>query len=95
MVIVGGAPEIPGPTILDKMNHMNLPAAASSLMGTYFGMLDHVSEWLSEVALPQEEARVCRPAVFQPRADCPGRRTSLSGLRHEFSTRGGLNEHVF
>lgn len=75
----------------------DLLAAASTLMGTYFGVLDHVTGWLAENGLPQEKARAYLAPLFSSLAQTAvhAEQTSLSDLRREFSTKGGLNEQVF
>lgn len=75
----------------------DLLAAASALMGSYFGILDHAVGWLEEKGLPQESARAYLASLFSSLATVAASSpaTPLEDLRHEFSTKGGLNEQMF
>ncbi|MFC3075209.1 pyrroline-5-carboxylate reductase [Shinella pollutisoli] len=75
----------------------DLLATASALMGPYFGIMDHVVGWLQARGLPAESARAYLAPLFASLSTvaltAPSR--SLEDLRHEFSTKGGLNEQMF
>jgi len=74
-----------------------LLCAASALMGTYFGILERAVDWLSGQGIAEADARAYLVALFsslgRTAQDAP--QTPLADLRHEFSTRGGLNEQMF
>ncbi len=70
---------------------------ASSLMGTYFGLLEGIAEWFSEKGMPEETTRSYVARLF---ASLSGVATQsshkpLGALRNEYSTRGGLNEQLY
>ncbi len=75
----------------------DLLAAASALMGSYFGILDRATGWLVEKGMSREKARAYLAPLFaslaQTAVSADG--TPLEVLRREFSTPGGLNEQVF
>ncbi|WP_018237475.1 pyrroline-5-carboxylate reductase [Ensifer sp. BR816] len=75
----------------------DLLAAASALMGTYFGILDRSTDWLVEKGLAREKARAYLAPLFASLAQTAvkAEATPLDTLRREFSTPGGLNEQVF
>jgi pyrroline-5-carboxylate reductase len=70
--------------------------AATSLMGSYFGFMGSVVEWVVAQGVPESEARVFVAEVFEPLAavavEHPER--SFSVLAREYSTLGGLNEQA-
>lgn len=72
-------------------------AAASALMGSYFGIMEHLVGWMQSKGLPQESARTYLAQHFLSLATVAFRNpsTSLEDLRHEYSTKGGLNEQMF
>lgn len=72
-------------------------AAASALMGSYFGIMDHVAGWMQSKGLPQESARAYLTQHFSSLSTvaCRNPSISLEDLRHEYSTKGGLNESMF
>jgi pyrroline-5-carboxylate reductase len=75
----------------------DLLAAASSLMGTYFGMLDRTTGWLAQQGMPADKARAYLAPLFLSLAQTAVKHHEmpLEDLRQEFSTKGGLNEQVF
>jgi pyrroline-5-carboxylate reductase len=75
----------------------DLLAAASSLMGTYFGILDRTTGWLAGQGMPEDKARAYLAPLFLSLAQTAVKHGGmpLAGLRQEFSTKGGLNEQVF
>lgn len=80
-----------------SIEEYDLLATASALMGSYFGIMDHVVGWLQAKGLPPESARAYLAPLFSSLSTVaqttPSR--SLEDLRHEFSTKGGLNEQMF
>jgi len=72
-------------------------AAASALMGSYFGIMDHVVGWMQAKGLSSESARTYLAQHFLSLStvsmDHPS--MSLEDLRREYSTKGGLNEQMF
>jgi pyrroline-5-carboxylate reductase len=75
----------------------DLLAAASALMGTYFGILDRTTGWLAGQGMPEDKARAYLAPLFLSLAQTAVKHGGmpLAGLRQEFSTKGGLNEQVF
>jgi pyrroline-5-carboxylate reductase len=74
----------------------DLLAAASALMGTYFGILDTASRWLEEQGLPKQSADAYLRQLFAGLAHAGQTRRDIdfAVLVSEFSTKGGLNEQV-
>ncbi|PPJ49258.1 pyrroline-5-carboxylate reductase [Rhizobium sp. KAs_5_22] len=72
-------------------------AAASALMGSYFGIMDHVVGWMQSKGMLQETARAYLTQHFVSLSTVAFRNPSISleHLRHEYSTKGGLNESMF
>ena len=81
----------------ETIEEYDLLAAASALMGSYFGIMDHIVGWLQEKGLPKESARAYLDQHFSSLAAVAMRNpsTPLEDLRHEYSTKGGLNEQMF
>lgn len=72
-------------------------AASSALMGTYFGIMDHIVGWMQAKGLPRESARAYLAQHFLSLSTVAMQNPSmlLEDLRHEYSTKGGLNEQMF
>jgi pyrroline-5-carboxylate reductase len=81
----------------ETIEEFDVLAAASALMGSYFGIMDHVVGWMQSKGLPQASARAYLTQHFLSLSTVAFRNpsTSLEDLRHEYSTRGGLNETMF
>jgi pyrroline-5-carboxylate reductase len=88
---LGGAVEC------ETREEYDLLAAASSLMGSYFGILERTTGWLSQQGMPAEKARAFVAPLFLSLAQTAVKHGEmpLEALRQEFSTKGGLNEQVF
>lgn len=79
------------------LQEFDLLTVASALMGSYFGIMDHVVCWLQAGGLPQTSARTYMAQHFFNLSTvvmCNPSET-LKDLRHEYSTKGGLNEQMF
>lgn len=74
----------------------DLLAAASSLMATYFGILDDATQWLCAKGLSEPKARAYLAPLFAEltRSAVKEESTNLGRLSQEFATKGGLNEQV-
>jgi pyrroline-5-carboxylate reductase len=71
-------------------------AVGSALMGSYFGLLETAQGWLVQQGLSEASARTYLAGLFSNLGTVA--ETSPSGfatLRHEYSTKGGLNEQIF
>lgn len=79
------------------IEEFDILAVASALMGSYFGIMDHIVGWMQSKGLPQESARRYLAQHFLSLSTVAFRNpsTSLADLRREYSTKGGLNEHMF
>ncbi|MCW1919913.1 pyrroline-5-carboxylate reductase [Rhodobacter sp. KR11] len=79
-----------------SLQDFDLLAVASAMMGSYFGLLETVQAWLATQGLPEPAARTYLAGLFANLGQV-ARQSPLdfADLRHEFSTRGGLNEQVF
>lgn len=79
------------------IDEFDVLAAVSALMGSYFGIMDHLVGWMQSKGLPQESARTYLAQHFLSLATVAFRNpsTSLEDLRHEYSTKGGLNAQMF
>jgi pyrroline-5-carboxylate reductase len=71
--------------------------AATSLMGSYFGLLDEVAGWLSRRNLHDTQVRPFVAAMFDGLAATAGERAmdGFDRLAVEHSTPGGLNEQAY
>lgn len=71
-------------------------AAASALMGSYFGLVETALTWTTSQGLPEVEARAYLATLFanlgQVLADSPEHPATL---RRDHSTPGGMNEKVW
>lgn len=81
----------------ETIKEYDLLATASALMGSYFGIMDHAVGWLTENGLPEASARAYLASLFSSLSTVAERDASrsLEDLRHEYSTKGGLNEQIF
>jgi pyrroline-5-carboxylate reductase len=81
----------------ETREEFDLLAAASSLMATYFGIMDRTTEWLVDRGFEEARARAYLAPLFQSLADTAvnAPQTRLARLREMHSTAGGLNEQVF
>lgn len=72
-------------------------AAASALMGTYFGVLETASGWLAAQGCCEDGAQAYLTGVFSGLANRAeaDRGSSFGTLREAHSTPGGLNEQLF
>lgn len=87
---LGGCIEVADPSAFDAY------AAASALMGTYFGFIEAAQDWLVANGLKESDAGLYLRNLFGSLGDVLRERPlSLSELRAAHSTKGGLNEHVF
>lgn len=81
---------------VESKREFDLLAAASSIMGTYFGILDAASAWLESQGLARGAGDAYLRQLFAG-LDHTARSkpaTSFVELVDEHSTRGGLNEQV-
>ncbi|HEV7417831.1 MAG TPA: pyrroline-5-carboxylate reductase [Tianweitania sediminis] len=78
-------------------NEFDLLAVASSMMGTYYGLMERVGGWLAEHGMDEETANRYLTPLFASLSTLAAKNPheSYSDLRQEFSTKGGLNEQVF
>ena len=78
-------------------DEFDLTALASSLMGSYFGLLEGIADWFSEKGMPAEITRSYVARLFATLSGIATKSAHkpLSTLRREYSTRGGLNEQLF
>ncbi|MCG5478461.1 pyrroline-5-carboxylate reductase [Sinorhizobium alkalisoli] len=81
----------------ETKDEYDLLAVASALMGTYFGILERATGWLTEKGMAREKARAYLAPLLSSLAQkaAAADQTALDALRREFSTPGGLNEQVF
>ena len=75
----------------------DLLAAASALMGTYFGILEAGTKWLENKGLSYDSGRAYLNQIFGALSDAAAQapEKSFDEIRSEFSTKGGLNEQVY
>ncbi|MBB3659808.1 pyrroline-5-carboxylate reductase [Rhizobium sp. BK650] len=74
----------------------DLLAAASSLMSTYFGVMEITTAWLEENGLERSKAQAFLAPLFESlaRRANNGLGIEFADLCGEFATKGGLNEQV-
>jgi len=75
----------------------DLMGVASALMGLYFGLMEGVTDWLSDKGLPPEISRHYVVSLFASLSETATKSSDepLSALRREYSTLGGINEQLF
>ncbi len=74
----------------------DLLAVGSAMMGSYFGLLETVRDWLVAQGLPESAARSYMAGLFANLGRVAASGTAdFAALRKEYSTKGGLNEQVF
>ncbi|MER9293627.1 pyrroline-5-carboxylate reductase [Mesorhizobium sp. M0510] len=81
----------------DSGRDYELLAAASSLMATYFGIMDVVAEWVTGKGLSRDKARSYLAPLFSELSRVAQEASSgvpFAELSRAFATRGGLNEQV-
>ncbi|MDQ0318293.1 pyrroline-5-carboxylate reductase [Pararhizobium capsulatum DSM 1112] len=80
----------------NSIEEFDVLATTSALMGLYFGIMEHVVGWAHQKGLPPTSARTYLSSLFASlgtvASNTPTR--SLEELRHEYSTKGGLNEQM-
>lgn len=82
--------------VCGTQDEFDLFAVTSALMGTYFGLLERLSDWLTARGMTDKQAREALVPLFGSLARVArGSSASFADLRAAHSTRGGLNEQVF
>lgn len=78
------------------LNEFDAYAAASALMGLYYGVLESAAEWLDGQGADADNSRKYLSAVFLELARTAERETdaTFSELRVDHSTPGGLNQQL-
>ncbi|WP_348630451.1 pyrroline-5-carboxylate reductase, partial [Mesorhizobium sp. M7D.F.Ca.US.004.01.2.1] len=70
--------------------------AASAMMGLYFGLLETASDWLLKEGLEGSAAKHYLNSLFAGLSHAAlNSGADFPDLRHEFSTKGGINEQLF
>ena len=82
---------------MEEEVHLDLISAATSVMGTYFGMTGAVDSWLVERGFQPEASRTFVAELFLTLALAATERPEdpFSRLSTDYSTPGGLNEHAW
>ena len=77
--------------------HLDLISSVTSLMGTYFGMMGAVDDWLIERGFKHEASRAFVAELFSNLARAAQTRAdeSFTKLSTDYSTPGGLNEQAW
>lgn len=83
--------------VCKSQEEFDLFAVTSALMGTYFGLLERLSDWLGNNGMSGQTARAVLVPLFASLAKAAqaSEATSFADLRQAHSTKGGLNEQVF
>ncbi|WP_457298324.1 pyrroline-5-carboxylate reductase [Phyllobacterium sp. P5_D12] len=81
----------------EDLKQYNLFSAASSLMATYFGLLETSARWLEAEGMPYDQASIFLKRLFGglSHATDSSNEQSFEAMASKFSTKGGLNEQVF
>lgn len=82
---------------VDDEQHLELISAATSLMGTYFGMAGTIDHWLMEHGLRPEASRAFVAELLFTLAVSANQRSdeTFKRLSEDYSTPGGLNEQAW
>ncbi|WP_375397489.1 NAD(P)-binding domain-containing protein [uncultured Sphingomonas sp.] len=83
--------------LLDREADIDACLAVTALMGSYFGLLDSVSDWLSSRGLGDDRVRPYVGAIFNALGATAQARAAdgFDRLAIEHSTPGGLNEQAW
>ena len=82
--------------VCGTQEQFDLFAVTSALMGSYFGLLERLSDWLGANGMDERQARDVLTPLFGSLAKvAQGSDASFAALRSAYSTKGGLNEQVF
>ena len=83
--------------LVDEEAQLELISAATSLMGTYFGMMGATDQWMVERGFKPEASRAFVAELFLNLALAAQKRSeeSFSVLSKDYSTAGGLNEQAW
>lgn len=81
---------------VESKHEYDLLAAASAIMGTYFGILETTSDWLASQGIPRTAVDAYLRQLFSglDHAARSKPRASFADLVDEHSTKGGLNEQL-
>jgi pyrroline-5-carboxylate reductase len=79
------------------IEEFNAYAAASAMMGTYFGLLDATAHWLCRHAVDNDSAWAYLVPLFRGLAETAAQTTNkdFEDLRLGHTTPGGLNQQLF
>ncbi|SEF76687.1 pyrroline-5-carboxylate reductase [Bryocella elongata] len=82
---------------LENEAHLDLISAVTSLMGTYFGMMSAVDDWLIDGGFQPKASRAFVAELFSnlARASKTHPEESFTSLSRDYSTPGGLNEQAW
>ncbi len=82
---------------VEEETNLELASAATSLMGTYFGMMGAVDHWLIQGGFKPESSRAFVAELFFILAQAAEKRSeeSFATLTRDYSTPGGLNEQAW
>jgi pyrroline-5-carboxylate reductase len=82
--------------VCGTQEQFDLFAVTSALMGSYFGLLERLSDWLGANGMDAPQARQVLTPLFGSLAKvAQASGASFAELRGAYSTKGGLNEQVF
>lgn len=82
--------------VCNSQDEFDLFAVTTALMGTYFGLLERLSDWLKAKGMTEMQAREALAPLFSSLSRvAQGSNASFAELRAAHSTKGGLNEQVF
>ncbi len=82
---------------LDREADIDSCLAVTALMGSYFGMLEGISGWLSQRGIPEDRAQSYVGAIYHALGATAEAQSSegFARLSVEYSTAGGLNEQAW
>ncbi len=82
---------------LDREDDIDACVAVTALMGSYFGMLDGITRWLSQRGIASEQAQSYVGAIYHALGIAAEAQAAdgFDRLSVEYSTRGGLNEQAW
>lgn len=81
---------------VERKRQYDLLAVSSSLMGTYFALLETTSTWLEQQGLPRSAADTYLRTLFSALGTVTATRidSSFAELSREYATHGGTNEQL-
>lgn len=88
--------QLGGVVVAQSLEELNALSIATTMMGTFFGMQETVTDWMGQKGVPEPDARRFLSNLFLALAQTGAQADrTFAELRTAHSTPGGLNEQAF